>query len=60
MKGHVDADVAAVEVRGHGQDLMMYYPTLVSPLFATIFYGVLAGLFVAFVVLAFKAWETGV
>lgn len=58
MKGH--ADVAAVEVRGHGQDLMMYYPTLVSPVFATIFYGVLAGLFVAFVVLAFKAWETGI
>ena len=38
----------------------MYYPTLVSPLFATIFYGVFAGLFVAFVVLAFKAWAMGI
>ena len=58
MKGHVD--VAAVEIRGHGQDLKMHYPKLVSPLFATIFYGVFAGLSVAFVVLAFKAWAMGI
>jgi hypothetical protein len=58
VKGH--ADVAAVDVRGHGQDLVMPYPKPVSPLFASIFYSVFAALGVAFVALAFKGWEMGI
>ena len=38
----------------------MPYPKPASPLFATIFYSVFAALGVAFVALAFKAWEMGI
>jgi pimeloyl-ACP methyl ester carboxylesterase len=57
VKGH--ADVAAVDVRGHGQDLVMPHPKPVSPLFASIFYSVFAALGVAFVALALRGGRWG-